>query len=84
MPVKEVKQKEREDRRQLRWRLIETSKYFEFLFFTPTKKVEIIIDKVLISKLPVQKGKSLKIMKRSALGKEIKHAFRNRLQIKFA
>jgi predicted PilT family ATPase len=84
MPVKEVKQKEREDRRQLRWRLIETSKYFEFLFFTPTKTVEIIIDKVLISKLPVQKGKSLKIMKRSALGKEIKHAFRNRLQIKFA
>jgi len=84
MPVKEVKRKERESRRQLRWRLIETSKYFEFLFFTPTKNVEVIIDKVLVSKLPVQKGKSLKIMKRSALGKEIKHAFRNRLQIKFA
>jgi len=84
MPVKEVKRKERESRRQLRWRLIETSKYFEFLFFTPTKNVEVIIDKVLVSKLPVQKGKSLKIMKRSALGKEIKHAFRNRLELKFA
>jgi len=84
MPVKEVNRNERESRRQLRWRLIETSKYFEFLFFTPTKKVEVIIDKVLVSKLPVQKGKSLKIMKRSALGKEIKHAFRNRLQIKFS
>ena len=84
MPVKQLKQKEQGNKRQIRWRLIETSKYFEFLFFTPTKQVEVIINGVLISRLPLQKGKSLKVMKRSALGKEIKHAFRNRLQIKFA
>tara|TARA_Y100000034_G_C6850153_1_gene385613 strand:- start:260 stop:1405 length:1146 start_codon:yes stop_codon:yes gene_type:complete len=83
MPVKDARNKRKRRSRSLRWRLIETKKYFEFVFFTPTPKVDVIINKVLVSSIPVQKGRSLKVMKRSQLGKEILHAMRNRLDIRF-
>jgi len=84
MPIEKIKNNSRQEKRKMRWRLIETSKYFEFLFFTPTKSVEVIINNTLISKLPLNKGKSLKVSKKSGLGKEISNAFRNRLEIKFS
>ena len=84
MPIKKLKQKSRKgDRTELRWRMLENSKYFEFMFFTPTKRVSVVINNILVTKLPVQKGRSLRIMKKSSLGKEIKHALRNRLELRF-
>ena len=84
MPIKKLKQKSKKGSRvELRYRLVETSKYYEYLFFTPTKRVSVVIDNILVSKLPVQKGRSLRIMKKSSLGKEIKHALRNRLELRF-
>ena len=84
MPIKKLKRKRKKGTKtELRWRMLENSKYYEFLFFTPTKRVSVVIDNILISKLPVQKGRSLRIMKKSNLGKEIKHALRNRLEIRF-
>lgn len=84
MPIEIIKNKKLNEKRQMRWRLIETSKYFEFLFFTPVKSVEVIINNILVTKLPLNKGKSLKVSKKSGLGKEISNAFRNRNEIKFA
>ena len=84
MPIKKLKQKSRKgDRTELRWRMLENSKYFEFMFFTPIKRVSVVINNILVTKLPVQKGRSLRIMKKSSLGKEIKHALRNRLEVRF-
>jgi len=84
MPIKKLKQKRRKgSNAELRWRMLENSKFFEFMFFTPTKRVSIVINNILVSKLPVQKGRSLRIMKKSSLGKEIKHALRNRLEVRF-
>jgi ATPase len=84
MPIKKLKQKSKKgDRTELRWRMLENSKYFEFMFFTPTKRVSVVINNILVTKLPVQKGRSLRIMKKSSLGKEIKHALRNRLEVRF-
>jgi len=84
MPIKKLKQKRKKgSSAELRWRMLENSKYFEFMFFTPTKRVSVVINNILISKLPVQKGRSLRIMKKSSLGKEIKHALRNRLEVRF-
>ncbi|RZD30389.1 MAG: ATPase [uncultured DHVE6 group euryarchaeote] len=75
MPIKKLKQKSKKGNRvELRYRLVETSKYYEYLFFTPTKRVSVVIDNILVSKLPLQKGRSLRIMKKSRLGKEIRHA----------
>ncbi len=84
MPIKKLKQKRRKgEKAELRWRMLENSKYFEFMFFTPTKRVSVVINNILVTKLPVQKGRSLRIMKKSSLGKEIRHAFRNRLEVRF-
>jgi ATPase len=84
MPIKKLKQKSKKGSRvELRYRLVETSKYYEYLFFTPTKRVSVVIDNILVSKLPLQKGRSLRIMKKSRLGKEIRHALRNRLEVRF-
>ena len=84
MPIKKLKRKSKKGNRvELRYRLVETSKYYEYLFFTPTKRVSIVIDNTLVSKLPLQKGRSLRIMKKSRLGKEIRHAFRNRVEVRF-
>jgi ATPase len=84
MPIKKLKRKSKKGNKvELRYRLVETSKYYEYLFFTPTKRVSVVIDNILISKLPLQKGRSLRIMKKSRLGKEIRHAFRNRLEVRF-
>ena len=84
MPIKKLKRKRKKgSNTELRWRMLENSKFFEFMFFTPTKRVSVVINNILVTKLPVQKGRSLRIMKKSSLGKEIKHALRNRLEVRF-
>jgi len=84
MPIKKLKRKSKKgSNTELRWRMLENSKFFEFMFFTPTKRVSVVINNILVTKLPVQKGRSLRIMKKSSLGKEIKHALRNRLEVRF-
>ncbi len=84
MPIKKLKRKSKKgSNTELRWRMLDNSKFFEFMFFTPTKRVSVVINNILVTKLPVQKGRSLRIMKKSSLGKEIKHALRNRLEVRF-
>lgn len=86
IPVEEVFLSKREEQygtRELRWKLRETSKYFDFLFFTPTNKADVIINGVLVASLPLKKGRSIKVFKKSQLGKEILNALRSSGEIRF-
>ncbi len=86
IPIEEVYASKREAEhgtRELRWKLRETGKYFEFVFFTPAKKADVVINGVLVGSLPLNKGRTIKIYKRSQLGKEVLNALRTRGEIRF-
>lgn len=86
IPIEDVyssKRKEKYGTPELRWKLRETGRYFEFLFFTPVPKAKVIINGRLVADLPLQKGRIIKIFKKSQLGKEILNALRTRGEIRF-
>ncbi len=82
MPVEDeiraVKQK-----RELRFRLVETKKAFEFIFLTPARKADVIIEGVLEASIPLLKGRELRIYKKSRLGKLILDTLRRRGELRF-
>lgn len=86
IPIEEITKSKREARygpRELRWKLRETGKYFEFIFFTSVPKADIIVNGMLVASLPLQKGRTIKVYKKSQLGKEIQNALRTRGEIRF-
>ncbi len=82
MPVEEEIEAIKE-KREHRYRLIETRKYFEFVFLTPARKVDVIIDGVLEASLPLIRGRELRVYKKSRLGGLIIDALRKRGEVRF-
>lgn len=86
IPIEDVfesKRKQKHGSRELRWKLRETGKYFEFLFFTPIKKADVIVNGVLVASIPTHKGRTIKVFKSSKLGKEVMNALRTNGEIRF-
>lgn len=67
----------------IRYKLKDTRKYYEFRFFSNTRRVDLIVGDDILATLPIGRSREIRIYKKSKIGNILLEAMAQRIEVRF-